>query len=113
MSDLAGTADVIANVDGEDSYVRIQVPTNAGALDRGKQLAVLDRVTTIAADAAAAAADRTFAGRTWVLPTEAPDGGWDLGGQANTNDMLVVAARPQVGLPRCPRSGAGNPLKDQ
>jgi hypothetical protein len=74
MSDLAGTADVIANVDGEDSYVRIQMPTNAGALDRGKQLAVVDRATTIAADAAAAAADRTFAGRTWVLPTEAPDG---------------------------------------
>jgi phenylpyruvate tautomerase PptA (4-oxalocrotonate tautomerase family) len=111
MSDLAGTADVIANVDGADSYVRIQVPTNAGALDPGKQLAVVDRVTTIAADAAVA--DRAFAGRTWVLPTEAPDGGWDLGGQANTNDMLVVAARPQVGSPRCPRSGAGNPLKDQ
>jgi hypothetical protein len=45
MSDLAGTADVIANVDGEDSYVRIQVPTNAGALDHGKQLAVVDRLT--------------------------------------------------------------------
>jgi hypothetical protein len=72
MSDLAGTADVIANVDGEDSYVRIQVPTNAGALDRGEQLAVVDRVTTIAADAAA---DRAFAGGTWVLLTEAPDGG--------------------------------------
>jgi hypothetical protein len=71
MSDLAGTADVIANVDGEDSYLRIQVPTNAGALDRGKQLAVVDRVTTIAADAAA---DRAFASRTWVLLTEAPDG---------------------------------------
>jgi hypothetical protein len=54
MSDLARTADVIANVDGEDSYVRIQVLTSASALDRGKQ-----------------------------------------------------------GLPRCPRSGAGNPLKDQ
>jgi len=34
MSDLAGTAGVIANVDGEDSYVRIQMLTNAGALDR-------------------------------------------------------------------------------
>jgi hypothetical protein len=45
MSDLAGTADVIASVDGEDSYVRIQVPANAGALDRGKQLAVVDRLT--------------------------------------------------------------------
>jgi phenylpyruvate tautomerase PptA (4-oxalocrotonate tautomerase family) len=97
---------VIANVDGEDSYVRIQVPTSAGALDRGKQLAVVDRLTTIAADAAG---DPALAGRTWALHTEAPDGGWGLGGQANTNDMLVAAARTQVGLPRCPRSGAGRP----
>jgi hypothetical protein len=33
MSDLAGPADVIANVDSENSYVRIQGPTNAGALE--------------------------------------------------------------------------------
>jgi hypothetical protein len=52
MSDLPGTADVMATVDGGDSYVRIQVLTNAGALDRGKQLAVVDRLTTIAADGA-------------------------------------------------------------
>jgi hypothetical protein len=25
----------------------------------------------------------------------------------------LAAVRTQVGLPRCPRSGAGNPLKDQ
>ena len=30
----------LSNVDGEGSYVRIQVLTNAGALDRRKQLAV-------------------------------------------------------------------------
>ncbi len=52
MSDLAATADVIATVDGGDSCVRIQVLTNAGALDRGKQLAVVVRLTKIAADAA-------------------------------------------------------------
>ena len=52
MSELAGTADVIVTVDGGDSYVRIQVLTNAGALDRGKQLTVVDRLTTIAADGA-------------------------------------------------------------
>jgi hypothetical protein len=43
---------VIATVDGGDSYVRIQVLTTAGALDRGKQLAVAGRLTIIAADAA-------------------------------------------------------------
>jgi hypothetical protein len=30
----------LANVDGDRTYVRVQVLTNAGALDRDKQLAV-------------------------------------------------------------------------
>ena len=41
----------ISNVDGESNYVRIQVLTNAGALDRRKQLAVVERLTNIAAEA--------------------------------------------------------------
>ena len=45
------TAGDLANVDGETSYVRIQVLTNAGALDSGKQLAVVERLTGIAAEA--------------------------------------------------------------
>jgi phenylpyruvate tautomerase PptA (4-oxalocrotonate tautomerase family) len=83
----------LANVDGETNYVRIQVLTNAGALDRGKQLAVVERLTDIAAEAAG---DPSLAARTWVLLTEAPDGGWGLGGHANTNDELVAAARAQI-----------------
>jgi phenylpyruvate tautomerase PptA (4-oxalocrotonate tautomerase family) len=83
----------ISNVDGETNYVRIQVLTNAGALDRAKQLAVVQRLTDIAAQAAG---DPTLASRTWVLLTEAPDGGWGLGGHANTNDELVAAARAQI-----------------
>ena len=42
----------LANVDGDSNYVRVQVLTNAGALDRGKQLAVVERLTALAADAA-------------------------------------------------------------
>src|SRR5690242_20614297 len=42
----------LANVDGDTNYVRIQVLTNAGALDRDKQLAVVERLTNLAADAA-------------------------------------------------------------
>ena len=42
----------LSNVDGDSDYVRIQVLTNAGALDRDKQLAVVERLTQIAADAA-------------------------------------------------------------
>jgi hypothetical protein len=45
---------------------------------------------------AAAAGDPTMAGRTWVLLTEAPEGGWGLGGHANTNEELVSAARAQI-----------------
>lgn len=83
----------LSNVDGDSGYVRIQVLTNAGALDRGKQLAVVERLTAIAADAAG---DPALAGRTWVLLTEAPDGGWGLAGHANTNEELVAAARGQI-----------------
>jgi phenylpyruvate tautomerase PptA (4-oxalocrotonate tautomerase family) len=83
----------LSNVDGDSNYVRIQVLTNAGALDRGKQLAVTERLTAIAADAAD---DPSLASRTWVLLTEAPDGGWGLAGHANTNDELVAAARAQM-----------------
>jgi phenylpyruvate tautomerase PptA (4-oxalocrotonate tautomerase family) len=83
----------LSNVDGEGSYVRIQVLTNAGALDRRKQLAVVERLTNIAAGAAG---DPALACRTWVLLTEAPDGGWGLGGHANTNEELVAAARAQI-----------------
>jgi phenylpyruvate tautomerase PptA (4-oxalocrotonate tautomerase family) len=86
-------AQCLANVDGDSTYVRIQVLTNAGALDRDKQLAVVAQLTAIAA---AAAGDPSLAGRTWVLLTEAPDGGWGLAGHANTNQELVQAARAQL-----------------
>jgi len=44
----------------------------------------------------AAGGDPTFTSRTWVLLTEAPDGGWGLSGHANTNEELVLAARAQI-----------------
>ena len=83
----------ISNVDGNGDYVRVQVLTNAGALDRDKQLAVVERFTRLVAEAAA---DDSIAGRTWVLLTEAVPGGWGLGGHANTNDELVAAARAEI-----------------
>jgi hypothetical protein len=45
---------------------------------------------------AAAAADQSLAERTWVLLTEAPDGGWGLNGHANANDELVALARAHI-----------------
>ena len=86
-------ADAIANVDGAGNYVRVQVLTNAGALDRDKQLAVVAQFTAIIAEAAS---DASLAERTWVLLTEAVPGGWGLYGHANTNDELVAAARAEI-----------------
>ena len=83
----------ISNVDGDSGYVRVQVLTNAGALDRNKQLAVVSQFTELVATAAA---DPSLSERTWVLLTEAVDGGWGLGGNANTNEELVTAARAQI-----------------
>ncbi|MGW1873383.1 tautomerase family protein [Streptomyces sp. NPDC001975] len=83
----------LSNVDGASHHVRVQVLTNAGALDRDKQLAVVRRFTDMIADAAA---DPTLADRTWVLLTEAVPGGWGLAGHAHTNDELIAAARRQI-----------------
>jgi phenylpyruvate tautomerase PptA (4-oxalocrotonate tautomerase family) len=86
-------AGCLSNVDGDSSYVRVQVLTNAGALDRGKQLSVVRELTDLVATAAA---EPGLAARTWVLLAEAPDGGWGLQGHANTNAELVTAAREQI-----------------
>jgi len=83
----------LSNVEGDGCYVRVQVLTNAGALDREKQLSVVRQFTDLVA---AAAGDPSLAGRTWVLLTEAVEGGWGLAGHANTNAELVDAARAQI-----------------
>ena len=85
--------DSLSNVDGDSTYVRVQVLTNAGALDRDKQLAVVSQFTELIT---AAAQDTSIANRTWVLLTEAVDGGWGLAGHAHTNAELVDAARAQI-----------------
>ena len=87
------TPAVISNVAGQDNYVRVQVITNAGALNRDQQLAVVANFTEIVA---AAAGDEGFKDRTWVLLTEAYDGGWGLWGHAHTNEELVAAARAEI-----------------
>jgi phenylpyruvate tautomerase PptA (4-oxalocrotonate tautomerase family) len=90
----------LSNVDGDSDYVRVQVLTNAGALDRDKQLAVVARLTQIVCEATG---DPTRVDRTWVLLTEAPDGGWGLSGHANTNQELVLAARAQIAQLQAPQ----------
>ena len=97
------SAGALSNVDGDSNYVRVQVLTNVGALDRDKQLAVVRQFTDLVA---AAAGDASLANRTWVLLTEAVEGGWGLAGHANTNAELVEAARSQIAeLQRANTSG--------
>jgi phenylpyruvate tautomerase PptA (4-oxalocrotonate tautomerase family) len=83
-------SDALSNVTGDSNYVRIQVLTPIGVLDRDKQLGVVKELTDIVA---AAAGDPTLTERTWCLLTESPEGGWGINGQANTGADLVAAAR--------------------
>jgi phenylpyruvate tautomerase PptA (4-oxalocrotonate tautomerase family) len=93
----------LSNVDGDGNYVRVQVLTNAGALNREKQLAVVGQFTDLVA---VAAGDPSLKTRTWVLLTEAVEGGWGLAGHANSNAELVDAARAQIAeLQRAKGSG--------
>ena len=86
-------ADSISNVAGESNYVRVQVLTPVGVLDRDKQLGVVKELTEIVATATG---DPGLAQRTWVLLTEAPEGGWGVAGHANTGADLAGAARAEM-----------------
>jgi phenylpyruvate tautomerase PptA (4-oxalocrotonate tautomerase family) len=83
-------AAAISNVAGDSNYVRVQVLTPVGVLDRDKQLGVVKELTEIVA---AAAGDPSLSERTWVLLVESPEGGWGIAGHANTNADIAAAAR--------------------
>ena len=101
-------AAAISNVSGESNYVRVQVLTPTGVLDREKQLGVVKELTDIVAAAAGAPG---LAERTWVLLTEAPGG---AGAWRNTNTQSDIAGAARAALsaagealgqiPRTPRS---------
>jgi phenylpyruvate tautomerase PptA (4-oxalocrotonate tautomerase family) len=86
-------ADSLSNAAGDSNYVRVQVLTPVGVLDRDKQLGVVRELTDIVA---AAAGDPTLIERTWVLITESPDGGWGVDGHANTSADIAAAARAEL-----------------
>ena len=83
----------LSDVTGSGAHVRVQVLTNAGALDREKQLAVVEQLTALVVEASG---DASLERRTWVLLTEAAPGGWGLWGHAHTNEELVAAARAEI-----------------
>jgi phenylpyruvate tautomerase PptA (4-oxalocrotonate tautomerase family) len=86
-------ADSTSNAAGDSDYVRVQVLTPVGVLDRDKQLGVVRELTDIVA---AAAGDPALAQRTWVLITESPEGGWGIAGHANTGADIAAAARAEL-----------------
>jgi phenylpyruvate tautomerase PptA (4-oxalocrotonate tautomerase family) len=83
-------AEAISTAAGRSDYVRVQVLTPTGVLDRDKQLGVVNELTEIVARAAG---DPTLTQRTWVLLTESPEGGWGIAGHANTQADIAAAAR--------------------
>ncbi|MFG1646647.1 4-oxalocrotonate tautomerase family protein [Amycolatopsis sp. NPDC049252] len=87
-------AGALSDAGGGGDHVRVQVTTNAGALDREQQLGVVKDVT---AQIAAAAGDPGLAERTWVALTEAVPGGWGIGGHAYTNEEIVRHVRSLLG----------------
>jgi phenylpyruvate tautomerase PptA (4-oxalocrotonate tautomerase family) len=89
-------SDAISNAAGDSNYVRVQVLTPVNVLDRDKQLGVVAELTEIVATAAG---DPTLTDRTWVLITESPEGGWGIGGHANTGADIAAAARKELGIP--------------
>lgn len=59
--------------------VRVQVTTPPGALDRAGQTGFVEDATRIIAELAG---DPSLPGRTWVILTEAAEGGWGVAGFA-------------------------------
>ena len=75
-------AEAISNAAGASNYIRVQVLTPVGVLDRDKQFGVVKELTEIVIEAAG---DPSCVERTWVLVTESPEGGWGIAGHANTD----------------------------
>jgi phenylpyruvate tautomerase PptA (4-oxalocrotonate tautomerase family) len=86
--------DGLATANGDHNYVRVQVLTPVGILDRDKKLGVTREMTDIIA---AAAGDPSLVDRTWVQIVESPDGGWGIDGHAYTNAEIVEATRRELG----------------
>ena len=74
--------------------VRIQVITPPGALGREGQKQLVKEATEIVVDLTG---DATQAGRTWVILTEAAEGGWGMLGTAfGQEEFAALAARARA-----------------
>ena len=77
--------------EGQARTVRVQVLTPPGALSRDRQKQLVAEVTQIVARISAEPGQET---RTWVLLTEAAEGGWGIGGRAfGREEFAALAAK--------------------
>ena len=77
--------------EGNARTVRVQVLTPPGVLSREAQKQLVDAATQIVARVAG---DPSLANRTWVLLTEAAEGGWGIAGTAfGRQEFAALAAR--------------------
>lgn len=86
--------DGFSTAGGSSDRVRVNITTNAGALDREEQLGLVKDFTALIAKAAG---DPTLAERTWVTLTEAVPGGWGIAGHAYTNEEIIQHVRELLG----------------
>jgi phenylpyruvate tautomerase PptA (4-oxalocrotonate tautomerase family) len=75
---------------GQARAVPVQVLTPPGVLDRDGQKALVAEATEVGAEAAG---DPSQAARTWVLLTEAAEGGWGIAGTAYGRAEFAALAR--------------------
>ena len=86
---------------GSARTVRVQVVTPPGVLSRAGQKQLVAEATEIVARISG---DPSQAGRTWVLLTEAAEGGWGIAGTAfGKEEFAALAAHIDGGCPYCER----------
>ena len=79
---------------GSPRTVRVQVVTPPGALSRAAQKQLVKEATEIVAKIGG---DPTLTARTWVLLTEAAEGGWGLSGTAfGREEFAALAAKAKA-----------------
>jgi phenylpyruvate tautomerase PptA (4-oxalocrotonate tautomerase family) len=70
--------------------VRVQIITPPGSLDRAGQRQIVKEATAIVAKIAG---DESLAARTWVILSEAAEGGWGLAGTAFGIEEFTALAK--------------------
>jgi hypothetical protein len=88
-------ANAISNVDGERTTCESRCsprPESSTATNSSGSSRELTEIV------AAAAGDPSLSERTCVLLTESPEGGWGIGGHADTNADIAAAARAALGV---------------